>query len=170
MVTIKIDRRAFYVLAGLLVILGLMFLRESPEDVEGTQHGHLHPGLFAKTELEHEHEHRLQGGGSHTRLRPHEKRQTLNLRKIAGIAFVLGFAHEEEFALLAFVMAGLNPWVLMTSYALAVTASIMAATVAGAMMFEAFEPKITKYQAYLPKISGIILLAMAAIFGLQALT
>ena len=46
----------------------------------------------------------------------------------------------------------------------------MAATVAGAMMFEAFEPRITKYQAYLPKISGIILLAMAAIFGLQAVT
>ena len=156
--------------AGLLVVLGVMFLREGSEDVEETQHGHLHLGLFTRTEHEHEHEHPPQDGGRHTHLHLHEKRESLTLGKIVGIAFILGFAHEEEFALLAFVMAGLNPWVLMGSYALAVTASIVAATLVGVRMLEAFESKITRYQGYLPKISGIILLLMAAIFGFQALT
>jgi len=156
--------------AGLLAVLGIMFIREGSEDLGSSQHGHLHPGLFARTEHEHEHEHPPQNGGRHAHLHLHLERETLTLRKIAGIAFVLGFAHEEEFALLAFVMAGLNPWVLMTSYALAVTASIVAATMVGVSMFEAFESKITKYQGYLPKISGIILLLVAAAFALDALT
>ncbi len=155
------------VATGLLVILGVMFLREATEDIEESQHGHLHPGLFDS--MEHEHEHPHLDGRQHTHLHLHEEREVLTLRRIAAVAFVLGFAHEEEFALLAFVMAGLNPWVLMTTYAFAVTGSILAATLAGLKMVEAFESRITKYQRYLPKISGIILLAMAAVFAFEAL-
>lgn len=156
--------------AGLLAVLGVMFIREGSEDLGSSQHGHLHPGLFRRTEHEHEHEHPPQDGGRHIHPHLHLEREILTLRRIAGIAFVLGFAHEEEFALLAFVMAGLNPWILMTSYAMAVTASITAATLLGVKMFEAFESRVTKYQGYLPKISGIILLLMAAAFAFEALT
>ena len=153
--------------AVLLIILGIMFLREDVEDVEASQHGHLHPGLFDEIEHEHQHEHPDGEEGNHSHMHTHEKRETLTLRRIAAVAFVLGFAHEEEFALLAFVMGGLNPWVMMTSYALAVTASLIAATLIGVRMFSVFESKISSYQKYLPKISGVILLVMAAVFLLE---
>ena len=153
--------------AGLLVILGIMFLREKVEDLNTSQHGHLHPSLFAIVEHEHEHEHPDEDGLVHSHTHVHEERAVLTLRKIAGVAFILGFAHEEEFALLAFVMAGLNPWLLMISYALAVTASLIVATLIGVKMIEVFEPKIAKYQRYLPKISGLILLGMAAFILLE---
>ena len=152
--------------AILLIILGVMFLREKTEDVEASQHGHLHPGLFDEVEHEHEHEHTVEDE-PHEHLHRHESREILTLKKIAGVAFVLGFAHEEEFALLAFVMGGLNPWILMTSYALAVTASLIAATLIGVKMFSVFESKIAHYQVFLPKISGVILLIMAAAFLLE---
>jgi len=156
------------VAACLLVILGVMFLREKAEDIEESQHGHLHPKLFGLVEHEHEHLHAGQEQG-HNHLHVHEPREMLSLRRIAGIALVLGFAHEEEFALLAFVMYGINPWVLMTSYALAVTASLVAATLVGVKMFEVLESRVARYQGYLPKISGVILLIMAAFFTLDAL-
>jgi nickel/cobalt exporter len=155
------------VAAGLLVVLGIMFLREKAEDIEESQHGHLHPRLFGLVEHEHLHVHAGQEEG-HTHQHVHEPRELLTLRRIAGVALVLGFAHEEEFALLAFVMHGLNPWVLMTSYAIAVTASLVGATLIGVKMFEAFESRIARYQGYLPKVSGIILLVMAAFFAIEA--
>jgi hypothetical protein len=155
--------------AGLLIILGVMFIREKTEDIEESQHGHLHPNQFGRYEHMHEHVHAESETGTHSHLHLHEEREILTLRRIAGVAFVLGFAHEEEFALLAFVMGGLNPWIMMTSYATAVTASLVAATLIGVKMFEVFETRITRYQKYLPKISGVILLVMAAIFVIEAM-
>lgn len=155
--------------AALLIVLGIMFVREKAEDIEESQHGHLHPDRFEEYEHAHEHEHPDGITGVHTHPHLHSEREILTLRRIAGVAFVLGFAHEEEFALLAFVMGGLNPWVMMISYATAVTASLVAATLIGVKMFEVFESKVTRYQRYLPKISGIILLIMAAIFVGEAL-
>jgi ABC-type nickel/cobalt efflux system permease component RcnA len=157
------------VAAGLLVILGIMFLREEAEDVEATQHGHFHPDLLGQVEHEHEHQHPDGSEPDHSHAHVHQEREILTLKKIAGVAFVLGFAHEEEFALLAFAMGGLNPWVMMTSYALAVTASLVAATLIGVKMFEVFESRVTRFQGYLPKISGAILLIMAAFFIAEAL-
>jgi ABC-type nickel/cobalt efflux system permease component RcnA len=155
--------------AALLIILGIIFIREKAEDIEESQHGHLHPNQFGRYEHEHPHAHAEGATDNHSHLHLHEEREILTLRRIAGVAFVLGFAHEEEFALLAFVMGGLNPWVMMTSYAAAVTASLVAATLIGVKMFEVLESRITRYQKYLPKISGIILLIMAAIFITEAL-
>jgi len=36
-------------------------------------------------------------------------------------------------------------------------------------MFEAFESKIRRYEAYPPKISGLVLLVIAAAFAIQAI-
>jgi len=50
----------------------------------------------------------------------------LNLWGLATFAFILGFAHEEEFALLALAASGINAWALMISYGLAVLLGLIA--------------------------------------------
>jgi hypothetical protein len=40
----------------------------------------------------------------------HPKGLTLSLRKLASCVFILGFAHEEEFALLALAVVVLIPY------------------------------------------------------------
>ena len=50
-----------------------------------------------------------------------EKKKAANLWQIASYALVLGFVHEEEFAILAFCIGGNNCLALMIFYALAVT-------------------------------------------------
>jgi hypothetical protein len=91
----------------------------------------------------------------------HPKRLALSLRKIASYAFFLGFAHEEEFALLALAVGGISPLLLMSAYGLSVTASLVAITVVGIKMYEQIRVRIYRYEKYIPKISGIILMAMA---------
>ena len=91
----------------------------------------------------------------------HPKRVNLNLWKIASCAFFLGFAHEEEFALLALAVGGVNPLFMMASYGLAVTAGLMGVTIIGIKMYEKVKTKLRKYEKYIPKISGLILLALA---------
>jgi len=155
--------------AGLLAALGVSFIRERPQDREASQHGHTHLDMAERILHEHEHEH-PESGEVHTHPHLHEEREVLTLRRIGVVAFLLGFAHEEEFALLGLVIAGLNPWLLMVSYGLAVTFSLVAATLIGVKMFEAFESKIARYEAYLPKISGLVLLVMAAAFAIQTIS
>ena len=53
----------------------------------------------------------------------------LSLLGLASFAFILGFAHEEEIALLALVASGLNAWVLMISYAVSVLIGLMVVTI-----------------------------------------
>jgi cytochrome c biogenesis protein CcdA len=85
----------------------------------------------------------------------------LGLRKIASCAFVLGFAHDEEFALLALAVGGVIPLLLMSAYGLSVTASLVAVTVIGIRMYERVRGRIQKYEKYIPKLSGLILLILA---------
>jgi len=68
-----------------------------------------------------------ESGEIHTNPYLQEEREILTLRRIGVVAFLLGFAHEEEFVLRGLVMAGLN-WLLMVSFGLAVAFSLVAAT------------------------------------------
>jgi hypothetical protein len=102
------------------------------------QHGHFHDNA---QDVEHEHEHKHPKIGFHTHMHCHTKRAVLSLRKIASCAFFLGFAHEEEFALLALAVGGVSPLLLMSAYGLSVTASLIAITVLG--MFERVKVKTT---------------------------
>jgi len=87
---------------------------------------------------------------------------------LAVYAFALGFAHEEEFALLAFLVAGVNPWWLVTAYALAVTASLIALTTIAIKAYDFSYERIHRYEPYLPKVSAAILLIFALLFVLGA--
>ena len=87
----------------------------------------------------------------------------LSLWGLASFAFILGFAHEEEFALLALVAGGVDAWVLMLSYGLAVLLGLIAVTIGGVKIYKTLQPKLTHYERYVPKISAGILVVLAIV-------
>jgi nickel/cobalt transporter (NicO) family protein len=155
-----------YIAVVVLVILAIRMLTEKvvPE-LEG-QHGHFHDNA---SEMEHEHSHEHPDCGIHNHLHLHPKRQTLNLWKLASCAFVLGFAHEEEFALLALAVGGVNPVLLMVAYGLAVSVGLIGVTILGVKMYERVKSRVDRYERYIPKVSGLVLLVMAValLFGVS---
>ena len=150
-----------YIAFAALVLLAIKLFTEKVESELESQHGHFHDNA---EKVEHEHEHEHTETGFHTHAHFHPKRINLSLWKIASCAFFLGFAHEEEFALLALVMGGVNPLFLMVAYGLSVTAGLVGVTILGIKMYEKVKAKISRYEKYIPKISGVVLLVLA--FGL----
>jgi ABC-type nickel/cobalt efflux system permease component RcnA len=147
-----------YIAFAALVLLAFKLLTGKVKDEFETQHGHFHDNA---EDVEHEHEHEHPKVGRHTHVHFHPKRIFLSLWKIASCAFFLGFAHEEEFALLALAMGGVNPLFLMVAYGSAVTASLVGITILGIKMYEKVKVKINRYEKYIPKISGLVLLILA---------
>lgn len=76
---------------------------------------------------------------------------------------MLGFAHEEEFALLALAVGGVSPLLLMVSYGLAVAVGLIGVTILGVKMYERVKTRISRYEKYIPKVSGVILVVMAVV-------
>ena len=147
-----------YVAAALLLVLAFKLFREKTDDLE-RQHGHNHPG---SPEIEHKHEHEHPNQGSHTHKHKHKAAVALSLLGLASFAFILGFAHEEEIALLALVAGGLNAWILMVAYGVSVLLGLMVATIAGVKLYKQFQPKLSRYEKYIPKIGAGLLVVMAA--------
>jgi ABC-type nickel/cobalt efflux system permease component RcnA len=147
-----------YVAAALLVGLAIKLFREKTDDLK-KQHGHRHPG---DSEIEHEHEHEHPGRGWHTHRHKHRAAAAMSLLGLVSFAFVLGFAHEEEIALLALVAGGLNAWVLMVAYGVSVLAGLIAATIIGVKIYERFQPRLARYEKHIPRISAVVLLILAA--------
>jgi len=148
-----------YVAAALLLILALKLFREKTDNLE-RQHGHEHPG---SPEIEHEHEHEHPEQSQHTHKHRHKAAVALSLMGLASFSFVLGFAHEEEIALLALVAGGLNAWALMASYGLSVLLGLMVATIVGVGLYRRFEAKLSRHEKYVPKISAGLLVVMAVL-------
>jgi len=148
-----------YVAAALLLVLAFKLFREKVDDLK-KQHGHNHPG---NPEIEHEHEHEHPEGVRHTHKHKHQAAIALSLLGLASFAFILGFAHEEEIALLALAAGGLNAWLLMISYGVAVLLGLIVVTIAGVTLYKQFQPKLTRYEKYVPKISAGLLVVMAMI-------
>jgi len=148
-----------YVAFAALIVLAVKLFLEKADDQLENQHGHFHDNAM---DIEHEHEHEHEHpDGLHTHMHCHTKGAVLSLRKLASCAFFLGFAHEEEFALLALAVGGISPLLLMSAYGLSVTASLVAITVLGIKMYERVKVKIYRYEKYIPKVSGVILLLLA---------
>jgi len=148
-----------YAVAVALGILAYLFWREKTEDLIETQHGHLHHDFTEQ--IEHEHTHWHSSKCSHTHIHIHEKRSLPTLAAIAGFALVLGFAHEEEFVILTLAVGGINPLLLMSVYATAVAAGLIGVTVMAVKIYSFIQHKVIQYTKYLPKISALILGAMA---------
>jgi len=146
-----------YLAAGLLLLLAFRLFREKTDGLE-KQHGHIHEN---EPEVEHEHEHEHPGEGQHNHSHKHTLGIALSLSGLVGFAFVLGFAHEEEFALLALVAGGVNAWVLMIAYGTAVLLGLMAVTIGCVKLFNHLQPKLVRYERHIPKIGAAVLAAMA---------
>jgi nickel/cobalt transporter (NicO) family protein len=153
-----------YAVAVALGMLAFLFWKEKGEDLVETQHGHLHHDFIDR--LKHEHEHWHSGSGNHTHLHLHQKRALPTLAAIAGFALVLGFAHEEEFVILTLAVGGINPLLLMVAYATAVAAGLIGITILAVKVYSYVQHKVIQYTKYLPKISALILAAMAVGFAL----
>jgi len=148
-----------YLAAGLLVILAVRLFMEKTDEMQ-KQHGHIHQN---QPEIEHEHEHEHSGQGQHTHRHKHTTGVALSLLGLASFAFILGFAHEEEFALLALVAGGVNAWVMMLSYGIAVLAGLMVVTIGCVRIYKSIQPRLARYEKYVPKISAGILVVLAII-------
>jgi ABC-type nickel/cobalt efflux system permease component RcnA len=96
-------------------------------------------------------------------------RQIMGLKGLAAFALVLGFAHEEEFMLFALFVGGVNPLIGMTSYALAVSASLIVVTLVAIRAFSSVEARMEKYQSYMPKITALVLTVLAILFLLPVI-
>jgi ABC-type nickel/cobalt efflux system permease component RcnA len=156
-----------YAVAAALGILAYLFWKEKAEDLIETQHGHLHHDFTEQ--LEHEHSHWHGGMGNHIHLHLHQKRSLPTLTAIAAFALVLGFAHEEEFVILTLAVGGINPLFLMIAYATAVAAGLIGVTVLAVKVYSFIQQKVIQYTKYLPKISALILAAMAVGFAVGVL-
>lgn len=77
---------------------------------------------------------------------------------IAWFAFVLGFAHEEEFEIIG-LCAGSNYCLeLMSAYALTVIAGIVTLTLLMVAGYQHYEEKVEQYTPYLPAFSAAVLI------------
>ena len=148
-----------YLAAVFLLALAYKLFREKVDGLE-KQHGHIHEN---QPEVEHEHKHEHPGQGRHTHWHKHMTGIALSLWGLASFAFVLGFAHQEEFALLALVAGGVNAWILMLSYGVSVLLGLVVVTLAGVKAYKYLQPKLTHYERYIPKIAAAILVAMAIV-------
>jgi hypothetical protein len=151
-----------YAVAAALGILAFMFWREKSEDLQETQHGHLHDHAEY---LEHDHVHWHRETGYHMHVHVHQKRTVPTLAAIAGLALVLGFAHEEEFVILTLAVGGIDPLLLMAAYASAVAAALIGITVLAVQVYEYIQHRIIHYTKYLPKLSALVLAIMAVGFA-----
>ena len=148
-----------YLAAALLLILAYRLFREKVDELE-RQHGHIHEN---QSKIKHEHEHEHPGQGRHTHWHKHVSGIALSLWSLAWFAFILGFAHEEEFALLALVASGVNAWILMLSYGVSVLLGLIAITIGCVKIYKLLQPKLVCYEKYVPKISAGILVVLAVV-------
>ncbi|ACV46822.1 MULTISPECIES: hypothetical protein [Halomicrobium] len=79
---------------------------------------------------------------------------------IAWFAFVLGFAHEEEFEIIALCAGSDACLELMGAYALTVVVGIVGLTMLLIAGYERCEERVEQYTPYLPVFSALVLVVM----------
>ncbi len=87
---------------------------------------------------------------------------------LAWFAFALGFAHEEEFEIIALCAGSTHCLELMTAYALTVIAGIVGLTLLLIAGYEHAEATVERYTPYLPAFSAavLVLLGVGFVLGL----
>ena len=99
------------------------------------------------------------GGHSHAHDEPDEAADR-GLWGIAWFAFILGFAHEEEFEIIALCTGSNYCLELMSAYALTVIFGIVGLTMLLVAGYQNYEEKVKRYTPYLPAFSAAILIIM----------
>ena len=109
----------------------------------------------------------LDGGGHSHDDEPLADAADRGLWSIAGTAFVLGFAHEEEFEIIGLCAGSSLCLELMTAYALAVVVGIVALTLSLVAGYERYENRVQEWAEHFPTISAVVLVTMGLgfVFG-----
>ncbi|ELZ50060.1 hypothetical protein C465_06381 [Halorubrum distributum JCM 9100] len=143
----------------------------------GHDHGHPHEG-DDQHEHDHSHDGAGDGGGRLARIKGvlpfvgghshshdgFDESADRGLLGIAWFAFVLGFAHEEEFEIIA-LCAGSNYCLeLMSAYALTVIAGIVGLTMLLIAGYHRSRERVERYTPYLPAFSAAVLIVMGVGF------
>ncbi|HET7324817.1 MAG TPA: hypothetical protein VFJ06_10835 [Halococcus sp.] len=103
------------------------------------------------------------GGHSHSHSHTHENTTEAANRSLLGIAwfaFVLGFAHEEEFEIIGLCAGSTHCLELMSAYALTVLFGIVSLTLLLVAGYQKYETKIEQYTPYLPAFSAAVLVVI----------
>lgn len=106
-------------------------------------------------------------GHSHSHSYSHEDTTEAANRSLLGIAwfaFVLGFAHEEEFEIIALCAGSTHCLELMSAYALTVLLGIVSLTLLLVAGYEHYEEKVERYTPYLPAFSAAVLIIIGVGF------
>lgn len=171
----------------LLIILGIREYRHghshgSHDSEHGHDHGHEHN---SKGHHSHDYDHHTHGDGhGHGHSHSHKDSRLVSRLKgfipfvggqshsdideaadrglfgIAWFAFLLGFAHEEEFEIIA-LCAGSNYCLeLMSVYAITVIIGIVGLTMLLIAGYQSYEEKVEQYTPYLPAFSAAVLIIM----------
>jgi hypothetical protein len=131
--------------------------------------------LFLHTNHEHGHEH---GQGfavgaddeepSEDALSAFQVGENNGLLGFAAFAFLIGFAHEEQLALLSFCAGTGGCLTLVLVYGLAVTVSITTMVLLTVLTYNRVENRIENVDEYLPLLSAVILWVIGGVFLLDA--
>jgi len=142
----------------LLLIMALISLGAYVRKSEELHIDHSHD---TKIEKEHKHSHFHKEIGVHTHFHRHFTNKPITLKGIVIFAFILGFAHQEEFALLSLAMIGVNPYLLMIFYAIGVFSALIGITLLSLKFYEKIKRKVNDIEKYLPLINFISFLTLA---------
>ena len=99
------------------------------------------------------------GGHSHSHGNSDEAAER-GLLGLAWFAFVLGFAHEEEFEIIALCAGSTHCLELMSAYAITVIVGIVGLTMSLIAGYQHHEAKVEQYTPYLPALSAAVLTIM----------
>ena len=122
--------------------------------VAGHHHG-------SNTEHSHGDAHSHDHGHSHDDL---ERDADRGLLGIAWFAFVLGFAHEEEFEIIALCAGSTHCLELMSAYAITVVVGIVGLTMLLVAGYQHYEETVERYTPYLPVFSAAVLVVVGVGF------
>ena len=135
-----------YVAGGLLIALGLWELR--PRRGHGHSHGHGHGHSHGQQQQHQPHSHEGDPGTGP------------GLWSLAGSAFVLGFAHEEEIEIIGLCAGSDLCLELMLAYALTVILAIAALTLLLIAGYQRWRHRLEHWAPHLPKVTAAILIAL----------
>ncbi|WP_338742339.1 hypothetical protein [Haloplanus salilacus] len=162
------------IVAGiLLILLGIREYRHGHGHEAGHDHGNGHDHRHYDDTHGHEDGHNDRGGllarlkeyvpfvgghsHSHGRL---DEATDRGLLGIAWFAFLLGFAHEEEFEIIALCAGSAYCLELMSAYASTVLIGIVGLTMLLIGGYEHYEETVKQYTPYLPVFSATVLIIM----------
>ena len=161
-----------YVAGGLLIALGIWQYfnghdhtaeeHDNDHDEDSHDHSHAHTnsestGMFARLrqaipfvgDPDHSHSHG-----------PSEEGAERGLYGMAALAFALGFAHNEEFDIIAICTGSAYCLELMFLYAISVIISLVGITLVLVAGYERYEDPLERYTEYLPTVTAVILVGM----------